>query len=72
MKSAHTGARRIKRIAAVVALLAATTAGLFAARERLSRVGGRSCCRDRDGDGHDRPAGRRSAYRWRGTRAITA
>jgi hypothetical protein len=37
MRSAHTRTRRIKRLAAVVALLAATTAGLFAARERLSR-----------------------------------
>ena len=38
MNSAHTRTRRIKRIAAVVALLAATTAGLFAARERLTRT----------------------------------
>jgi PEGA domain len=37
MRSAHTQKRRIKRFAAVVALLAATTVGLFAARERLSR-----------------------------------
>ena len=37
MRSAHTRTRRIKRLAAVVALIAATTAGLFAARERLSR-----------------------------------
>ena len=37
MKSGHARTRRIKRLAAVVALLAATTVGLFAARERLSR-----------------------------------
>src|SRR5688572_29292305 len=37
MKSAHTRTPRIKRLAAVVALLAATTAGMFAARERLLR-----------------------------------
>jgi hypothetical protein len=37
MNSAHTRMRRIKRLAAVVALLAAATAGMFAARDRLSR-----------------------------------
>ena len=40
MKSSHTGRRdpgRVKRIAVIVALLAVATAGLFAARERLSR-----------------------------------
>ncbi len=38
MTSAHARTRRIKRIAAVVALLAATTVGLYAARGRLSRT----------------------------------
>jgi hypothetical protein len=37
MNSAHTRVRRIKRLAVVVALVAAATAGIFAARERLSR-----------------------------------
>jgi hypothetical protein len=37
MTSPHTRMRRMKRIAAVVALLAVATAGLVAARERLSR-----------------------------------
>lgn len=37
MTSAYTRTRRFKRIAAIVALLAVATAGLYAARERLSR-----------------------------------
>ena len=41
MKTSHSGMQhpgRVKRIALVVVLLAAATAGLFAARERLSRA----------------------------------
>jgi hypothetical protein len=38
MKSAHSRKRNIKRLAVVMALLAATTVGLYAARGRLTRA----------------------------------
>ena len=51
-----------------IALLAVTTAGCFAARQRIAPA--TASCDHGDDDGQHRSTGRRSGSRWRNTRAV--